>query len=63
MEMAEELAALPTETYAYVKAQLRAPVLAEARRLREGAPDPLLGAWVGGETAAAATAVLRGPRS
>ena len=60
LEVAGELAALPAQTYAYVKAQLRAPVIAEARRVLEGGSDPLAGAWVGGETAGAAAAVLRG---
>jgi enoyl-CoA hydratase len=59
LEVAGELAALPAQTYAYVKAQLRAPVIAEARRILEGGSDPLAGAWVGGETAGAAAAVLR----
>jgi enoyl-CoA hydratase/carnithine racemase len=60
LEVATELTALPVRTYAYVKAQLRAPVAAEARRVLEGGADPLVGAWVGGETAGAAAAVLRG---
>jgi hypothetical protein len=37
-------------------------VIAEARRVLEGGSDPLAGAWVGGETAGAAAAVLRGDR-
>jgi enoyl-CoA hydratase len=60
LEVAGELAALPARTYAYVKAQLRAPVIAEARRVLDGGSDPLAGAGVGGETAGAAAAVLRG---
>jgi enoyl-CoA hydratase len=60
LEVAGELAALPAQTYAYIKAQLRAPVIAEARRVLEAGSDPLAGAWVGGETAGAAAAVLRG---
>jgi enoyl-CoA hydratase/carnithine racemase len=60
LEVAGELAAMPARTYAYVKAQLRAPVIAEARRVLDGGSDPLAGAWVGGETAGAAAAVLRG---
>jgi enoyl-CoA hydratase/carnithine racemase len=60
LEVAGELAAMPARTYAYVKAQLRAPVIAESRRVLEGGSDPLAGAWVGGETAGAAAAVLRG---
>ncbi|HEV7363632.1 MAG TPA: enoyl-CoA hydratase/isomerase family protein, partial [Solirubrobacteraceae bacterium] len=60
LEVAGELAALPAQTYAYVKAQLRAPVIAESRRVLDGGSDPLAGAWVGGETAGAAAAVLRG---
>jgi enoyl-CoA hydratase/carnithine racemase len=60
LEVAGELAAMPAQTYAYVKAQLRAPVIAEGRRVLDGGSDPLAGAWVGGETAGAAAAVLRG---
>jgi enoyl-CoA hydratase len=60
VEVAAELAALPARTYAYVKAQLRAPVAAEARRVLAGGGDPLAGAWVGGEAAEAAAAILRG---
>jgi len=62
LEVASGLAALPARTFAYVKAQLRAPVIAEARRVIEGGADPLLtDSWTGGETAQAAAAVLRGP--
>ena len=60
LEVAGELAALPARTYTLVKAQLRAPVMAEARRTLDGGPDPLAGAWVGGEATAAAAALLRG---
>ncbi len=57
LEVAGRLAALPGETYARVKAQLRAPALAEMRAAVEG--DPLAGAWLSGETAGAAAGVLR----
>lgn len=60
LEVAGELAAMPGQTYAYVKSQLRAPVIAEARRVLDSGSDPLAGAWVGSETAGAAAAVLRG---
>jgi enoyl-CoA hydratase len=60
LEVAAELAALPARTFAFVKAQLRAPVIDVARELLESGADPLAGAWVGGETADAAGAVLRG---
>ena len=60
LAVAAELAALPAKTYAFVKAQLRAPVIEAARQLLERGVDPLAGAWVGGETAAAAADVLRG---
>ena len=60
LEVAGELAALPARTYTLVKAQLRAPVMAEARRTLDGGPDPLAGAWVGGEATGAAAALLRG---
>ena len=53
-------AALPAQTYAFVKRQLRAPVIEAARELLEGGVDPLAAAWFGGETTDAAGAVLRG---
>lgn len=59
LEVAAELAALPPQGYAFVKRQLRAPVIAAARELLEGGADALAGAWVGGETAGAAAAALR----
>jgi enoyl-CoA hydratase len=59
LEVAAELAALPAQGYAFVKRQLRAPVIEAARELLEGGVDPLAGAWVGGETAGAAAAALR----
>lgn len=55
-EVARGLAALPSEAYAKVKAQLRGPVL-EAALAR---PDPLLDGWAGSETADAASGILRG---
>jgi hypothetical protein len=60
LEVAAELAALPAQGYAFVKRQLRAPVIEAVRELLEGGVDPLAGAWVGSETAGAAAAVLRG---
>jgi enoyl-CoA hydratase len=59
LEVAAELAALPAHGYAFIKRQLRAPVIEAVRELLEGGVDPLAGAWVGGETAGAAAAVLR----
>src|SRR5207247_359073 len=46
LEVAAELAALPAKTYAFVKRQLRAPVIEAARELLEGGVDPLVGTWV-----------------
>ena len=63
LEAAADLAALPAQGYAFIKRQLRAPVIAEARRVLDGGTDPLAGAWVGGETAGAAAAVLRRERA
>ena len=63
LEVAADLAALPAQGYAFIKRQLRAPVIAEARRVLDGGTDPLAGAWVGGETAGAAAAVLRRERA
>jgi enoyl-CoA hydratase len=60
LEVAAELAELPAQTYAFVKRQLRAPVIEAARELLEGGVDPLAAAWFGGETTDAAGAVLRG---
>lgn len=55
-EVARALSALPSEAYAKVKSQLRAPVLEAAL----AQPDPLLDGWAGAETADAASGILRG---
>jgi enoyl-CoA hydratase len=55
-EVARALSALPSEAYAKVKAQLRAPVLDAAL----AQPDPLLEGWAGSETAEAVSSILRG---
>jgi enoyl-CoA hydratase len=59
IELAAALATLPRATYAQVKMQLRGPVIAAIdRALSSGAGDPVLGAWVGAETSAAAAGIL-----
>ena len=59
IELAASLATLPRATYAQVKMQLRGPVIdAMDRALSSGAGDPVLGAWVGEETSAAAAGLL-----
>src|SRR4051794_10227905 len=59
LEVAAGLAQLPRTTYGQVKMQLRGPVLnAIERGLGSGAGDPVLEAWVGEETSAAAASIL-----
>jgi enoyl-CoA hydratase len=53
--VARGLATLPSEAYAAVKRQLRAPVLDAAL----AKPDPLLEGWAGAEAADAASSILR----
>jgi enoyl-CoA hydratase len=60
LELAAALATLPRATYATVKMQLRGPTIyAIDRALSSGAGDPVLGAWVGAETSAAAAGLLK----
>jgi enoyl-CoA hydratase len=59
LEVADELAALPAETYARVKQQLRGDLAAEFERIVNEADDPLIDSWLSGETADAASATLR----
>jgi enoyl-CoA hydratase len=59
LEIAAGMAQLPRSTYTQVKMQLRGPTLdAIDRALGSGAGDPVLGAWVGEETSAAAASIL-----
>jgi enoyl-CoA hydratase len=59
LELATGLAELPRATYGVVKRQLRAPAIeALDRVLSGGAGDPVLGAWVGDDTRAAAASLL-----
>jgi enoyl-CoA hydratase/carnithine racemase len=58
LEVAAELAALPTATYRLVKAQLRRDTLAEIERVLSSDGDPMLAAWSGDEMPAAAASVL-----
>jgi enoyl-CoA hydratase/carnithine racemase len=61
LEVATELAALPRSTYTVVKRQLRGPVIdAVEQVLSGGAGDPVLGAWIGDDTRAAAASLLPG---
>jgi enoyl-CoA hydratase/carnithine racemase len=57
VEVAEELAALPRSAYPRVKDQLRGGTVRELERVVEH--DPMLGAWLGDESAAASSAILR----
>ncbi|MEX2195513.1 MAG: enoyl-CoA hydratase/isomerase family protein [Thermoleophilaceae bacterium] len=58
IERAGELAALPRAAYETVKRQVRGPAIEAMDRLLEGGDDPMLGAWLGDEAAAASRAIL-----
>ncbi len=58
LERAEELAALPRGAYATVKRQVRGPAIEAMEALLAGGDDPMLGAWLGDEAAAASRAIL-----
>jgi enoyl-CoA hydratase len=57
LEVARELAALPRGAYPRVKDQLRGEVVRELERVVER--DPMLGEWVGEESASASAAILQ----
>jgi enoyl-CoA hydratase len=60
LEVATEMAALPSASYGVVKRQLRGPAIeALERALGGGAGDPVLASWVSTETATAAAGILR----
>jgi enoyl-CoA hydratase len=59
LAVAGELAALPAETFATVKRQLRGELVAELERIVAEEDDPLLGAWLSPDTEEAAAAQLR----
>jgi enoyl-CoA hydratase len=60
VEVATEMAALPSASYGVVKRQLRGPAIeALERALGGGAGDPVLASWVSTETATAAADILR----
>jgi enoyl-CoA hydratase len=54
LEMADELASLPAETYEHVKMDLRQEPIAQARRAVVDESDPLLARWFGAEAQEAA---------
>jgi enoyl-CoA hydratase len=56
--VAEELAALPRGAYARVKEQVRGATIAELRAKLDRGEDPMLGGWLGEETAQASAAIL-----
>jgi enoyl-CoA hydratase len=56
LEVAGSLAQLPRGAYGRVKEQLRGPTVAELERVV--ADDPMLGEWLGEESAAASRAIL-----
>jgi enoyl-CoA hydratase len=61
-EIASGLAAAPSETYARIKRQLRAPVLAQIAEVVESGRDPVVEDWIGAEGRQAATALLESAR-
>jgi enoyl-CoA hydratase/carnithine racemase len=58
LQAAEALAALPRSAYPRVKEQLRGETIAALRAKLDSGADPMLGGWLGDETAAASAAIL-----
>ncbi|HEX8744732.1 MAG TPA: enoyl-CoA hydratase/isomerase family protein [Thermoleophilaceae bacterium] len=58
LELAGGLAALPRSAYARVKEQVRGETIASLRARLESGADPMLGGWLGEETASASAAIL-----
>jgi enoyl-CoA hydratase len=58
--VARDMAAIPRDTFARIKRQLRGDVMARLEDIVTGGTDPLLQSWLGAEAAGAAAAVLRG---
>lgn len=58
MEMAEEMAALPRSSYGRIKRHLRAAALARIDDAVSNQNEPVLGSWLGAETASASAEVL-----
>ena len=59
LEIASGLASLPRSAYGRVKQQLRGQTVAALRDVVDAGADPMLGEWLGDESAAAAAAILR----
>jgi enoyl-CoA hydratase len=61
LELAAELAELPTDGYATVKQQLRGETHAAMRRVVDAGTDPLAQGWLSAETGSASAAALSRP--
>ena len=59
LEVAGTLAALPGDAYSTVKRQLRGETIAALEQIVARRSDPMLGAWLSPETAAAASRALK----
>ena len=59
LEVAEQLGRLPTGAYGRIKEQLRADTIAAVTRIVTENDDPMIGAWLSGESAGAAAGILR----
>ena len=59
LAVARRLSELPTTTYGLVKRQLRGDAIERIERILADESDPLLDAWLGEETATAASSLLR----
>jgi enoyl-CoA hydratase len=57
-EIAEEMAALPRESFGRIKRQMRAVALARINEAVSNQNDPVLGSWLTAETASASAQVL-----
>ena len=61
LEVARDLATIPSDAYRRIKHQVRADAIARLEELVAKANDPMLEDWLSPEAASASAAVLRGP--
>jgi enoyl-CoA hydratase len=62
VDVARDLADMPTEGYARIKHQFRATAIAQIERLNAEQSDPMLAGWVSDEASKASDAVLKPTR-
>jgi len=59
LDVAQDLASMPSEGYARIKQQFRAQAIAQIEKLNAEQSDPMLTSWVNDEAAAASESILR----